>query len=66
MVDFEVGGISFSLTPETAVSLQDGSLDPDVAYMRGRLKVAGDMAAFYELLPLAGCAPFKDGLAGAR
>ena len=62
MVDFELDGISFSLTPETAVSLRDGSLDPDVAYMQGRLKVAGDMAAFYDLLPLAGSASFKDAL----
>ena len=62
MVDFELHGISFSATPETAGSLRDGSLDPDVAYMQGRLKVAGDMAAFYDLLPLAGSAAFKDAL----
>ncbi|MCU1373005.1 MAG: hypothetical protein JWO68_291 [Actinomycetia bacterium] len=62
MVAFDVEGTSFSVTPETAVSLRDGSLDPDVAYMQGRLKVAGDMAAFYRLLPLADSAPFKDAL----
>jgi predicted lipid carrier protein YhbT len=62
MVAFELDGVSFSLTPETAVALGEGSLDPDVAYMQGRLKVAGDMAAFYDLLPLAGSAPFKDAL----
>jgi hypothetical protein len=65
MVAFEVDGTSFSVTPETAVSLREGSLDADVAYMQGRLKVAGDMAAFYTLLPLAGSAPFKDALAHA-
>lgn len=63
MVAFDVDGISFSLTPDTAASLRDGSLDPDVAYMQGRLKVAGDMAAFYDLLPLAGSSTFKDALA---
>jgi hypothetical protein len=66
MVTFEVDGTSFSVTPETAVSLRDGSLDADVAYMRGRLKVAGDMAGFYALLPLAGSAPFKDALSHAQ
>jgi hypothetical protein len=64
MVAFDLDGVSFSLTPETGVALRDGSLDPDVAYMQGRLKVAGDMAAFYDLLPLAGSAPFKDALPG--
>jgi hypothetical protein len=64
MVAFEVEGISFSATPETATSLRDGSLDADVAYMQGRLKVAGDMAAFFDLLPLAASAAFKDALAG--
>jgi hypothetical protein len=62
MVAFEVDGISFSLTPDTADSLRDGSLDPDVAYMQGRLKVAGDMMAFYDLLPLAGSPRFGDAL----
>jgi hypothetical protein len=62
MVDFALGGVTFSATPATAASLRDGSLDPDVAYMQGRLKVAGDMAAFYGLLPLAGSDAFSAAL----
>lgn len=62
MVSFDVDGVSFSATPETAAALRDGTLDPDVAYMQGRLKVAGDMAAFYDLLPLAGSAGFQGAL----
>ena len=60
-----VGGLAFSMTPDVAALLRNGSLDPDVAYMQGKLKVAGDMAAFYDLLPLAGSAAFREALAGS-
>jgi len=62
MLAFEVAGLRFEATPDTSAQLKAGSLDPDVAYMQGRLKVAGDMAAFYDLLPLASSAAFKDAL----
>lgn len=62
MIGFEVDGLQFQATPETAAALKVGSLDPDVAYMQGRLKVAGDMAAFYDLLPLAGSEIFRSAL----
>lgn len=64
MVGFEVAGVQFQATPETSAALKAGSLDPDVAYMQGRLKVAGDMAAFYDLLPLAGSESFRAALTG--
>ncbi len=35
-----------------AVSLSDGSLEPSVAYMQGRLKTAGDLGKVIELLAL--------------
>lgn len=66
MVAFELDGLTFSATPDTAAALRARQLDPDVAYMQGRLKVAGDMAAFYDLLPLAGSAAFEDALAADR
>lgn len=31
--------------------MTSGELDPSVAYMQGRLKVSGDMAVFFDLLP---------------
>ena len=31
--------------------LHAGTLEPVVAYMQGRIKVTGDMAALYDLLP---------------
>ena len=49
-----------SHAPRNALPLHE--LDPDVAYMQGRLKVAGDMAAFYGLLPLAGSDAFSAAL----
>jgi predicted lipid carrier protein YhbT len=50
------------MTPEVGALLRGGHLDPDVAYMQGKLKVAGDMTAFFDLLPLAGSAAFRDAL----
>jgi hypothetical protein len=53
LVAFDLDGLTFTMTPEVATSLQRGELDADVGYMQGRIKVAGDMARFYDLLPLA-------------
>lgn len=61
LVTIEHEGITFSMTPEVSALLKSGRLDPDVAYMRGQLKVGGDMARFFDLLPLA-----RSGVFGAR
>ena len=53
LVTVEHEGLTFSMTPDVSAQLRSGALDPDVAYMRGQLKVAGDMARFFDLLPLA-------------
>ena len=45
------GEITFTATPELFARLQSGALDPAVAFMQGKLKMAGDMATFYDLLP---------------
>ena len=45
------GELTFTTTPDVLALLRDGTLDPAVAFMQGRLKVAGDMATFYDLLP---------------
>jgi hypothetical protein len=64
MVEVVLGGLTFSMTPEVGALLKQGALDPDVAYMQGKLKVAGDMAAFFDLLPLAGSGAFREALGG--
>lgn len=53
LVDVSIDDLTFSMTPEVHVLLRSGELDADVAYMQGKLKVAGDMVRFYDLLPLA-------------
>ena len=53
LVDVSLDGLTFSMTPDVHALLRSGDLDPDVAYMQGKLKVAGDMVRFYDLLPLA-------------
>jgi putative sterol carrier protein len=45
------GEITFTATPELFARLRSGELDPAVAFMQGKLKMAGDMATFYDLLP---------------
>jgi hypothetical protein len=60
--EIEVDGLTFSMAPDVAAGLRSGELDPDVAYMQGKLKVAGDMARFFDLLPLAACAIFREAL----
>ena len=62
LVAIELDGLSFTMTPEVAALLRAGELDPDVAYMQGKLKVTGDMARFYDLLPLAGAESLRAAL----
>jgi hypothetical protein len=62
MIEVALDGLTFSMTLAVATLLREGGLDPDVAYMQGKLKVAGDMGAFFDLLPLAGSGAFRDAL----
>jgi len=50
-VDAGEGELTLTAPPELFAQLQSGALDPAVAFMQGRLKLAGDMATFYDLLP---------------
>lgn len=53
--DVDVSGdereLTLTTTPDVWAKLVARDLDPAVAYMQGRLKVAGDMSALYDLLP---------------
>ena len=62
LVSVSIDGLTFSMTPEVHVLLRSGKLDPDVAYMQGKLKVAGDMVRFYDLLPLASAGELRAAL----
>lgn len=45
---------------DDAMAIQNGTLDPNVAYMQGRLKVSGDMAKLMSLLPLTTSAHYSE------
>ena len=46
-----VGELTLTTTADVWSALVGGDLDPVVAFMQGRLKVAGDLSALYDLLP---------------
>ena len=52
LVEVRVGDVIFAMAPDVAAAVRGGELDPDVGYMQGRIKVTGDHAAFFDLLPL--------------
>jgi predicted lipid carrier protein YhbT len=43
-----------------AVAIQTGALDPNVAFMQGKMKVAGSMALMMELLPVTNTPEYLD------
>ncbi len=44
--------VVFTLTPELAEALTDGTLNVSVGFMRGSIKMAGDNAALFAALPV--------------
>jgi putative sterol carrier protein len=52
--------VTLTLTWDDALALHRGDLDPNVAFMRGRMKVAGSMAAMIALLPATTTAAYRD------
>ena len=53
--------VDFTLTMsyEDAVKVQQGELDPNAAFMQGRMKVAGNMAKLMSLLPLTSSPEYR-------
>jgi hypothetical protein len=45
------GALTVIVEPRIYEKLLDGSLRVDVAYMQGKVKITGDQAALYDLLP---------------
>jgi putative sterol carrier protein len=46
--------ITFTATPADAQLMHEGRLDLSVAFMRGKVKMAGDFAKLLRFLPLTG------------
>ena len=44
--------ITLTLSYEDSVKIQKGDLDANAAFMQGRMKVAGNMGTFMQLLPI--------------
>jgi alkyl sulfatase BDS1-like metallo-beta-lactamase superfamily hydrolase len=51
--------ITLTITYEDSVKVQTGELDANAAFMQGRMKVAGNMAKFMQLLPLTTSPEYK-------
>jgi len=51
--------LTLTLTYEDSVKVQSGELDANAAFMQGRMKVAGNMAAFMQLLPLTSSPEYR-------
>ena len=54
--------LTLTLSDPDARAVVSGDLDPSVAFMQGRLKVAGAMAPLLDLLALAGTGEGRKGL----
>jgi putative sterol carrier protein len=52
--------VTVNLSWSDAAAIQAGTLDPSVAFMQGRMKVAGSMAVVLALLSVAGEAEAQD------
>ena len=44
--------LTLTLSYDDSVQIQQGELDPNAAFMQGRLKATGDMGKLLQLLPL--------------
>ena len=51
--------VTMTLSYADSVLVQKGELDPNAAFMQGRMKVAGNMAKVMQLMPLTNSPEYK-------
>ncbi len=51
--------VTLTVTYEDAMKIQQGELDPNAAFMQGRIKVTGNMAKLMALLPITNSPEYK-------
>jgi predicted lipid carrier protein YhbT len=51
---------TITTTYEDSKKIQDGELDPNAAFMQGRMKVTGNMAKLMSLLPLTNSPEYRE------
>jgi putative sterol carrier protein len=64
ILDSQLGEIddsdfTLTMTHDDAVKVQKGELDPNAAFMQGRMKVSGNMAKLMSLLPLTNSPEYR-------
>jgi hypothetical protein len=52
--------VTLSVAWSDAMAMQHGDLDPNVAFMRGTMKVAGSMGVMLSLLPIVHTPEYQD------
>jgi putative sterol carrier protein len=52
--------VTLTMAWDDAVSVHRGDLDPNVAFMQGRMKVAGSMGVMMALLPVTNTTEYQD------
>ncbi|MGH9038708.1 MAG: SCP2 sterol-binding domain-containing protein [Acidimicrobiia bacterium] len=57
--DVEDSDFTLTMTYDDAVKVQKGELDPNAAFMQGRMKVSGNMAKLMSLLPLTNSPEYR-------
>lgn len=55
----EDSDFTLTMTYDDAMKIQKGELDPNAAFMQGRMKVAGNMAKLMALLPLTNSPEYR-------
>ncbi len=58
--EVEAPDVTLTAAWNDAVAMQQGDLDPSVAFMQGRLKAAGSMSTLLTLLALTGTPAYRD------
>jgi Putative sterol carrier protein len=57
--DIDDSDFTLTMTYDDAVKVQKGELDPNAAFMQGRMKVSGNMAKLMSLLPLTNSPEYR-------
>ncbi len=52
--------VTLTMAWDVATAMQRGELDPNVAFMQGRMKVGGSMSVMMSLLPVTNTAAYQD------
>jgi putative sterol carrier protein len=52
--------VTLTMAWDVATAMQQGEIDPNVAFMQGRMKVGGSMSVMMSLLPVTNTSAYQD------